>query len=262
MSFWTQAIFEKFTAGAQWADALADSFEPRSIVLTLQELADKTPAGEPLLITQREWRAYAEWQKTRAVKNTGGVPLRIFNGRELLLIDESRVLPNLEDTDKTLVKVDSAQQRIFNLAFALQQLRNPKGFVSDTDLRELKLSIDNTPINQLAQVEAGLRQMVDQLTTARKREAAARFVGERAAVVGEALFLGARDLNAARMRAFFEQLPTRGDVPPEAKVSELAFREWAIAEFEKTETSGGGKPAARGTERNIPVGVPRGYFEE
>jgi hypothetical protein len=63
-------------------------FERRSVVLTLQELADKTPLGEPLLVTMREFRDYVNFQQSRAIQGEPG-EMGLFNGRALKVIDEA-----------------------------------------------------------------------------------------------------------------------------------------------------------------------------
>jgi len=292
---------------------MAEPFERRSIVLTLQELADKTPADEPLLVTRAEYRAFLDFQMSRAVKPSPEVSTT-FNGRRFLIIDEQKVglneadMRRLIDQKKAYIAemmvTDQRRQGIVALVAALREAFGQKP-ISPEDQARLVAQVNALKPENLASIESQLRSQLTDIENMKRlanmpsnvpnlqaeRGGNVMFMGEGAAVAPAQLEIQRREL-VGKLRLSAEEIMAsrdpRDDVPEgwsavERKLDPPDFAPYRSGENQASERvrispaafvravgglAGGVSTAPRdppvpvSTEKPIPVGVARGYFEE
>jgi len=273
----------------------------RPVLEILQELAAKTPLDEPLLITPAEARAYRDIQVELTKNNGSGfLPGFSYAGRELLVINEQSLIPNLSDYRSPQQETPpgrglfsaAVDEEIQGLIKDLTPTREltiptremgariqtqgagvalPEEFIEQRrrDIQALaaerKYQDAGNPAQQ-AQGYAGIERSSEPQFRSGRNEV--RFIGEDSKFPGMG-GVGRVVLPQTKAPASSPMADITADeyrrlkdlfvfAPPEAKVSEAAFVKWGADQLAQDRAS----RAAATTERNIPVGVPRGYFEE
>lgn len=175
---------------AGYISEMSGDFERRSIVLTLQELADKTPAGEPLLVTAAERRAYLQFLRTRAIQPEGfASSVEMFAGRELKVIDEAIVIPkrlmgarititgaairdSVRDGKGAFMAAPQIDKSNTKIRYLLNRLRQALGQdqLSPSDVAKINELVEAGPAVEVDRVERELADRLRELMVSSEEE--------------------------------------------------------------------------------------------